>query len=93
MALTINEAVRVCGVKKSTLHHWINRGWVEVVMRDPIMVERAQVERARDRWRPGDTYRLVMERRGCSYVAARMWVGRQRDKGLGLTEILEKVGA
>ncbi len=93
MALTINEAVVACRVPRRTLYHWVEIGLLQPVMLNPIMVARGDVESVRDRWRPGHAYGVVMGLRNCTYAAARMWVRRQRERGLTLTQMYEKLRA
>ncbi len=93
--LTVSEAAREQGLSRRTLYQWIESGILVPAEKTPYRIGRKEVERIRERItaKPRTIYGLVMKLRGCSYDAARVWVGRRRSKGLTDREIIEEADA
>ena len=92
--LTVSEAALELGLSRRTVYQWIQQGIVVPAQKSPYRIAMKEVERVRERMaKPGTLYRIVMNRRGCSYDVARLWVGRRLAKGAAVRKIIEEAAA
>jgi hypothetical protein len=93
---SVSETAHKLRVSRRTVYDWIKRGVLSPAKKkEPLRIAQQELERARELSvaKPRTFYRIVMRERGCTFEAARKWVGRRRAKGLSDRDILVPAGA